>query len=81
MFSHCSHLDYFNNVFTNFSGLADECTYVPKMNESLTGLEQHQGEKLPQKLTLKYLVTSLSAQKANANEWFLDTSPDIPTNR
>jgi len=47
MFSHCSHLDYFNNVFTNFSGLADECTYVPKMNESLTGLEQHQGEKLP----------------------------------
>jgi len=24
--SHCSHLDYFNNVFTNFSGPADEIT-------------------------------------------------------
>jgi len=24
--SHCSHLDYFNNVFTNFSGPADAIT-------------------------------------------------------
>ena len=61
--SHYSHLDYFNDVFTNFSGMADIdflAAYegvsklsdyiknilicVPKMNESRTGLEQHEGE-------------------------------------
>jgi len=60
--SHC-HLDYFNNIFTNFSGpssfnnieayggarqLSDSIKNilicVPKMNESLTGLEQNEGE-------------------------------------
>jgi len=60
--SHC-HLDYFNNVFNNFSGSAsfnpleayggviqlsdlikNILIRVPKMNESLTGLEQHEGE-------------------------------------
>jgi len=61
--SHCSHLDYFNIVFTNFSGPAsfnpleayggviqlsdfieNILICVPKMNESLTGFEQHEGE-------------------------------------
>jgi len=61
--SNCSHLDYFNNVLTNFSGPAsfnnieaygrviqlsdfskNILICVPKMNESLTGLEQHEGE-------------------------------------
>ena len=61
--SHGSHLDYFNDVFTNFSGPAsfdpieayggvsqlsdlikNILICVPKMNESLTGLEQHEGE-------------------------------------
>ena len=61
--SHCSHLDYFNDVFNKFSRgtsfnpleayggviqLSDLITNilirVPKMNESLTGLEQHEGE-------------------------------------
>jgi len=56
-------LDYFNDVFNNFSGLAsfnpleayrgviqlsdlnkNNLICVPKMNESLTRLEQHEGE-------------------------------------
>jgi len=56
--SHCNHLDYFNDIFTNFLGRQDTITIeayggvrqlsdliknilicVPKMNESLTGLE------------------------------------------
>jgi len=58
-----SHLDYFNNVFKNFSRppsfipleafggviqlsdlVKNILIYVPKMNKSLTGLEQHEGE-------------------------------------
>ena len=61
--SHCSHLDYINDVFNTFSGPASYNALeayggliqlsdliknilicVPKMNEGLTRLEQHEGE-------------------------------------
>ena len=61
--SHCSHLDYIDDLFNNFSGPASFSPLevyggviqlsdliknilicVPKMNEGLTGLEQHEGE-------------------------------------
>ena len=61
--SHCSHLDYINDLFNNFSGpasLGHLAAYggvrqgsdfiknilicVPKTNEGLTGVEQHEGE-------------------------------------
>ena len=59
--SHCSHLDYINDLFNNFfapasfipleayGGVRQLSDFiknilicVPKMNESLTGLEQHE---------------------------------------
>jgi len=55
--SHCSHLDYFNDVFNNFSRPASipqeayglVCRSDPALRfhqKYLTGLEQHEGEQI-----------------------------------